>query len=228
MAKRRELKCEICGAAFVYRGVGQPAKRCLKHRHNRNRDLRVAQEALSGGLPTAPLEAAGVETDGGSKRSLESTARAWRARRLAVGLGLEADPRRAAELVGLEPQSAEELAELVEEAGRYDDLRDRKPQAQAALLQAAITLGAIRLAAGIDTVPQSLLAPNLKALTSALQSVQGHTGVAYSHLQLVVEGPNGELWDPVKRMTIDRAPSSPSSPTPTTTGTSGDPSRGNA
>ena len=137
MAKRRELKCEICGAAFVYRGVGQPAKRCLKHRHNRNRDLRVAQEALSGGLPTAPLEAAGVETDGGSKRSLESTARAWRARRLAVGLGLEADPRRAAELVGLEPQSAEELAELVEEAGRYDDLRDRKPQAQAALLQAA-------------------------------------------------------------------------------------------
>lgn len=229
MTKRRVLSCEICAEKIVYRGVGKPPKRCLQHRHNRTRDLRNAQAALAGGLPTAPLEAVTEEAgESSSRRGIEGTARAWRARRLAVGLGLDADPARAAELVGLEPQSAAELAGLVEEARRYDDIRDRKPQAQAALIQAAITLGAIRLAAGIESVPQSLLAPNIKALTSALQSVQGHTGVAYSHLQLVVEGPNGELWDPVTRTTIDRATSSPSKPTLTKTGTSDDPSRGNA
>lgn len=189
----RPRTCEVCGVSVPWSGIGRAPKRCLEHRRNRRRDLtrasvRVARPALlvQPAAPTAPAE----------PRPPTVAQLAWRARRLAVGLGLDPTPERAAKLVGLEA-AGDELVQLAREAARHEELTQRRTGATAALLQSVISLIVIRLAEHVDSVGPGLLAAQLKALTATLQALQGHTGTAYSQLTLLVEGPDGQVWDPV-------------------------------
>ena len=118
------------------------------------------------------------------------TPHSWDARLLAVGLGLDPDPVKAASLVNL-PIEGLDLEALKLEASSYRDLTERRPGAIGALLHVGIVLGAIRVAANMDLFPLAQIPQATRTLCGALELLQGSTMPAWTELKLIIRSPEG-------------------------------------
>jgi len=96
--------------------------------------------------------------------------------------------QKAAALVGLELEG-DELAELAADARRHAGLIAREPGAIGDLVNGAIALRAIAIAAGIDGDAQGLL-----KLAEALERIQGKAQVAFTTLVDILDVPGATAW----------------------------------
>jgi uncharacterized Zn finger protein (UPF0148 family) len=193
-------RCKTCGVPLLYTG-GRPRKYCPEHSPNKKRDQAAAAaradrqaaaaEVIPGGSPTASDEKARREAAKlAAAIAAGAAARAWRPYRLAVALGWDEDPRRAAELVGIVVDDAE-LAELTAQARELTGLIERDPTAIGDLVNGALALRAIELSAG-----RSDDAAALRRLAETLVLVLGKSSKVYTAFKDVLELPGGKEWTP--------------------------------
>ena len=218
---------------MAYAGTGRPPKFCLAHRKHKRRDRQRLEEraarataALGGVSSPAPLpedmkarhKAQAVHKRDGVAAA-ERAIRAGRARRLAVALGLTADPAEAADLAGIDYADDAELAHLTASArADHEGLTTGKPEAVGRVLAAGIALGACRLFESIHTVAPGQLAAAIKAAAQALELLQGDTDPVYSELRMVFRTPEGAEWTPDTLLPPSLRPSPTPAPTATSTG----------
>lgn len=184
------LTCKECGKSFEYSGMGRPRSFCPLHDGHTTRTVeglqKRAEQAERAAAGTALVGAqepnpAGVDADHPSAGEL-----------LAVGLGIDKDPERAAKIVGLDVASPEALAVLVADAKRHVGLSERKPAAIGTVIHSTLAIVAIHLRAKASDLRPSTAATTIKSLAQAMEMIQGGTRPAYTALNFVITGPDGE------------------------------------
>lgn len=193
---RQELiPCVVCGAMSEYVGIGRKPKFCINCTPSKNRSTRVRQVeertrlvSIAEGA-THDLANAGL----GAPNAEESAA--WIASAvelMAVGLNVTEDIRRAAAIVGLDPERPD-LADLATQARtECKALFERKPAAVGQIINTALLLAMIRLRNSMATLPVTTIANAAKAMAQTMEMIQGSAGPAYTELKIMIQGPEGE------------------------------------
>lgn len=184
------LKCSTCARDFTHkinpRGGARP-KRCWECRDpkNRARDLRRLETKLGPLDEKSAAQSAGPQDDRGKLSERAS----W-PELLAVGLGIDPDPERAAELVDLK-LSPDELAQVTAQAKKLQPLIDGQSAALGDRLARAVAVMAIRLRAVAPRMPPQQLPSAIKAIAQAQELITGGARGSYVPITLVVP-PIGE------------------------------------
>ena len=194
-----ECRDSGCKNRILYSGKGVRPKYCQLHGDRRTRAKRLRRMAKNEGSEAAQdrADAGGQEVLGVAARSPGSKRRPTDRLRLAIGLGATQSLEAAAELVGLSGYSDEELHTLAEEARKEKGLKDLEAGAIGQQIRISVALLVLDLLDKIATahLPAVQAGTTIKALTQAMDMLQGGTGNAYVPIQLVVTGPEGEMYD---------------------------------
>lgn len=178
---------------------GRPPKFCKDHRANKKRDeeTQIKRAAKGAGadvidllehLPEETLERRAknhqIKRESATRATIAMNA--WRSRQLAIALGWEKDPRRAAALIGLELPPAE-LELLVKDAQQHRGLITRDKSAIGDLINGALALRATAVAGGFDDN-----ANNLRRLVQTMIMVLEGGEETYTQLRDVLKLREGE------------------------------------
>ncbi len=188
--------CQKCDAPIPYSGAGTPARYCLEHAERSNAARREKALQKRAGLAA---DAESVLTGNGPLRpeneNRAAANEAWRASApelLAIGLGVNADPEKAAKIVGLDLSPEELIAALDEAKSKYAGLTERKPAALSQALYTSLTLAVVRARCTISSLAPAQAGALAKSLAQTMELVVGGVTPAYSDLTIVIPGPDGK------------------------------------
>lgn len=184
-----EATCATCGCAFTIPWSpqgGRPPRHCEVHR----RAPRPAQKVPV----TTSARAIRARAVAREVRSAEDVARpAEDVARLAAGLRVHADPRAAAQLVGLDIPEADLVAMAELARTQYPDIVSGSPAGLARAFDAAMAVGSASLLTAMKAAPPKDLPHMLQALAKAKELLLGKDREpVYSHVELVMVGADGK------------------------------------
>ena len=186
---------EGCQNRILYSGRGPRPGMCPVHGDRRNRAKKLQRAAKNYGHAYAQAVAAsgGQEAPGRPATSRRPTDH----QRLAIGLALTDDPQEAAEFTGVRGYSPEELEALAVRARAAKGLVKLDAGAIGQQIRVTVALLVQDLMDKIagTTLPAGQAGTTIRALTQAMDLLQGGPGNAYVPIQLVVKGPDGVTYD---------------------------------
>lgn len=165
--KPRKATCKVCGGTWTHKRPGPLPWYCARHKPSRNRARQAAEAEARGEL----AEAEAIRTSAvGTVQPHEETSAAVAPALMALGLGLNSDPARAASLAGLTGLTKRELTKL-ERAARteYSALLDGSASAVAAAGFSALGMAVLRTIEGLPRISPSQRANAASHLVNVLE-----------------------------------------------------------
>jgi len=192
--KARTYKCRHCGETFE-----TPLKRgrlpqwCPDHEPDSSNARRRARAEANSMAPSDSGRSAVHRTRLESEASVTAARQATECELLAVGLGMTADPRQAAAMVGIVGRSAPELRRLAKQAQKeHEDLIAGGRAAVGNVIFRSLAVVALKARERASALSPAQAISALKTLAQASELVSGKAGNVYANIVVEVPGLNDE------------------------------------